>query len=57
MKKAKSRTETLTIRPSAQYKGIVKKLNALAKADNRSLNNYVLILFDGHIKAKENAPA
>lgn len=51
-KQKKNIIETITIRPTKEYKGISEKIKALAKKDRRSLNDYVLILFDKH--ASEN---
>jgi predicted HicB family RNase H-like nuclease len=53
-KQKKLPPETITIRPTKEYKGISEKINILAKRDKRSLNNYVLILFENHLK-EQNA--
>jgi hypothetical protein len=42
----------LNIRPGKKFDGIVEKLEILSKKENRTLNNYVLIVLDFHVKSK-----
>jgi hypothetical protein len=42
--------QTLTYRPSKRHSDIIDKLKELATKDNRKLNNYIEMVFIGHIK-------
>lgn len=49
MTKKADRTEQLGIRITTNYKGLKKKLDKLAKADDRTLSNYVLQVLKMHV--------
>lgn len=51
---AKQIKETMTIRPDNENKGIVEKLEKLAKTQRRSLNNYVLGILSSHVERNKN---
>lgn len=46
----KEKKKTMTIRPDSDNIGIIEKMEKLAAKENRSLNNYVLLLFKSHIE-------
>lgn len=52
--KSKKTKDTMTIRPDKPNKGVIEKMEKLAALDNRSLNNYVILLFNSHIEENKD---
>jgi hypothetical protein len=50
----KLKKKTMTIRPDTANIGIIEKMEKLAFKENRSLNNYVILLFKSHIELNKD---